>query len=330
MKTGASGFLFKYYFNQKYWFEKVSGRGMGSVLEFVGLSKEYRRFGRTTRLALDALSLTVERGEIFGFLGANGAGKTTAIHLAMGFMRATAGSGTMLGHPFGHVPTRRRVGFLGENFALYPRRADELLHFYGALNGIRNPQLRQRVQDVLRSVDMEDRCRENVKSISRGMQQRIGLAQALLNEPDLLILDEPTSALDPFARIAIRELLLQLRNAGKSVFLSSHLLSEVEQVCDRVAILREGKLVRVSTLTGLLEDTHRFTIRARGVNGLFPAIPQTDGCIELTVPSNEQRKTIEQIWAAGGEVLSVGHACRTLEDIFIDLARPGDSENLAS
>jgi len=294
------------------------------LLEFNEISKEYRSaFGRRRHLALNRLSLRVERGEIFGFLGGNGAGKTTSIHLAMGFMRATGGSGTMLGRPFGHVGTRARVGFLGENFALYPRRADWLVRFYGALNGMADPRLRQRVAEVLRDVGLEDRAEENVKRMSRGMQQRIGIAQAFVNDPELVILDEPTSALDPFARIAVRELLVKARQAGKTVFLSSHLLSEVENVCDRVAILRRGELVRVSPLRELLEEQERFVIRARGgsVSQLPGAEANHDAAL-FTVGRSEQREAIERIWNAGGEVLSVAPGRRSLEDAFVDLADP--------
>lgn len=295
---------------------------MSSVLEFCEITKEYRNgFGRRRQVALDHLNLAVERGEIFGFLGANGAGKTTAIHLAMGFMRPTAGSGKMLGQPFGDVATHASVGFLGENFALYPRTAEQLLHLYGALNGMRDPCLRERVRAVLHDVDLQDRAGDNVKRMSRGTQQRIGLAQALLNDPEMLILDEPTSALDPFARIGVRELLLRARERGKTVFLSSHLLSEVEQVCDRVAILRKGQLVRVSPLRELLEEHQRYEIWARGVpQGLRESDVLQDGVAKVTVAVEAQREAIERIWAAGGEVVSVNPVRRSLEDVFVDLA----------
>ena len=158
--------------------------------------------------ALDDFTLQVERGEIFGFLGPNGAGKTTAIHLAMGFMRPTRGKGRMLGEPFGHARTRRRVGFLAENVALYHRRAGRLVRFYGALNGMGGAQLSKRAAEVLEAVNLTDLAGRNVGKFSRGMVQRLGLAQALVNDPELLILDEPTSALDPLARVAVRELLL--------------------------------------------------------------------------------------------------------------------------
>src|SRR6266550_3105595 len=182
---------------------------MVAALEFENLTKEYRSFASRRRLrALDGFSLQVETGEIFGFLGPNGAGKSTAIHLAMGFMRPTSGSGRMLGQPFGYARARRRVGFLAENVALYHRRAESLVRFYGALNGMRGSYLAKRAREALAAVGLQEQANRNVGKFSRGMLQRVGLAQALVNDPDLLILDEPTSALDPLARVAVRDLLL--------------------------------------------------------------------------------------------------------------------------
>ena len=153
----------------------------------------------------------------------------------------------MLGHAFGNARTRRQVGFLAENVSLFQRPADSLVRFYGALNGMSGKHLAKRSIEVLSEVGLGAEAKRNVKGFSRGMLQRVGLAQAIVNDPELLILDEPTSALDPRARVIVRELLLDFRNRGKTIFLSSHLLSEVEVVCDRVAVLNQGKLVRLGT-----------------------------------------------------------------------------------
>ena len=237
---------------------------MPGALEFENLAKEYRSFASRRRLrALDGFTLQVETGEIFGFLGPNGAGKSTAIHLAMGFMRPTSGSGRMLGQPFGYAPARRRVGFLAENVALYHRRAESLVRFYGALNGMRGSYLAKRAREALAAVGLQDQAGRNVGKFSRGMLQRVGLAQALVNDPDLLILDEPTSALDPLVRVAVRELLLKAREEGKTIFLSSHLLSEVELVCDRVAVLHRGRLVRLGRTMDLLQSGEQTARRSR-------------------------------------------------------------------
>jgi len=306
---------------------------MKLALEFDHVTKEYRSlFGRRFR-ALDSFSLQVYPTEIFGFLGPNGAGKTTAIHLAMGFMRPTSGNGRLLGEPFGHAITRRRVGFLPENLALYPRPAEELVRFYGAINGMRTSELKQRAGEVLEMVGLEDHARRNVSRFSRGMLQRVGLAQALVNDPELLILDEPTSALDPVARVGVRELLLKARTQGKTIFLSSHLLSEIELLCDRVAVLHRGRLVRLGRTDELLESYERTEIAARGINpNGFDKAPDRsswnfgqDGIARIVVPREQQRDTINRIWDAGGEVISVVPLRRSLEEIFLEVTSGADS-----
>jgi ABC-2 type transport system ATP-binding protein len=292
-----------------------------AALEFSNVSKQYRGFFRSQWVtALRDFSLRVEPGEIFGFIGPNGAGKTTAIHLAIGLMFPSSGRGELLGHAFGHVSTRRRVGFLAENVALYHRPAASLVRFYGALNGMRDPQLRQRTTEMLKELELTDVAGRNAGKLSRGMLQRVGLAQALVNDPELLILDEPASALDPLGRVRVREILLRAREAGKTVFLSSHLLSEVEQICDRLAIVIRGRVARVGTLAELLEAQDRFVITAKGIDALmFEGTPQ-NGFIRITVPALNQRRTIEKIWLAGGEVVAVNPIRRTLEDLFVELA----------
>lgn len=294
---------------------------MSAALEFDNITKEYRAFfHRESVKALDGFSLRVDQGEIFGFLGPNGAGKTTAIHIALGFTFPTGGRGLMLGYPFGHAPTRRRIGFLAENVAFYHRPAGRLVRFYGALNGLHGPQLRSRTAELLKELELSDVAGRNASKFSRGMLQRVGLAQALVNDPEILILDEPTSALDPLGRIAVREILLKARNVGKTIFLSSHLLSEVEQICDRIAIVIKGRVARVGTVPELLEAQDRFVITARGIDELLFEGTRQNGFIKITVPALGQRQTIEKIWLAGGEVIAVNPIRRTLEDLFVELA----------
>ncbi len=293
---------------------------MAAVLQYDRVTKRYRGFRRQRVVALDDFSLAIEPGEIFGFLGPNGAGKTTAIHLAMGFMRASSGGGSILGHPFGHALTRRRIGFLAENVALYHRSAAKLVRFYGALNGLRDPQLARAVRDVMETLDLRDVADRNVGKFSRGMLQRVGLAQALVNDPELLILDEPTSALDPLGRVAIRELLQRARATGKTIFLSSHLLSEIELVCDRIGILHRGRLARVGRTSDLLESSDRCEVVARGLPAaMFPEAVSDDGSARLVVPQLAQRETIERVWSLGGEIVRVNPVKRSLEDIFVEL-----------
>ena len=295
---------------------------MPAVLEFEEIAKEYKSLlGRRRVAALQDFSLRVEAGEIFGFLGPNGAGKTTAIHLAMGFMRPTSGRGRMLGRPFGDAHIRRRVGFLAENVALYHRRADRLLSFYGGLNGISGNLLRGRVREVLDDVRMFAEFSKNVGKFSRGMLQRIGLAQALINDPELLILDEPTSALDPIARVMVRELLLTAKAAGKTIFLSSHLLSEVELVCDRVAIVAGGKIRRIGQTAELLESKNQLQIVCKSVNyAAFSGATVRDGLVSFAVENKDQRQAIEKVWSMGGEIVSVNPLRRSLEEIFLEVA----------
>lgn len=291
------------------------------MLQFDGVKKSYRTlWPKKTILALEDFSLKVEPGEIFGFLGPNGAGKTTAIHIAMGFTRASAGSGTMLGRRFGHARTRRRVGFLAENVSFYHRPAATLVRFYGELNGIRDPLLVKRTKEVLRAVNLESEATRNVGKFSRGMLQRVGLAQALVNDPELLVLDEPTSALDPLGRVAIRELLLLARNAGKTVFLSSHLLSEIEAICDRIAILHHGTLVCLGNTSKILESQNLSEVVGTGYNlDVIPGGQEVEGGIRWIVSTADVRAMIERIWAAGGEVVRVNPVRRSLEEIFVEL-----------
>lgn len=302
---------------------------MAGILDYEHVSKNYSSpWSRLRICALEDFSLSLEPGEICGFLGPNGAGKTTAIHLALGFMRPSKGGGRLLGRPFGHAATRARIGFLPENSNLYHRRVGSLLHFYGALNGLRASRLDQRCRDVLHRLQLDDVERRNAAKLSRGMQQRIGLAQALLNNPDLLILDEPTSALDPTARVAVRELLIEANQSGKTVFLSSHLLSEIEMICHRVAVLHKGRLARVARTDELLLSRNHYKLTARGIPAdSFPGAESADGRLSVTVPASSQREAIELVWKMGGEVLSVNPARRTLEEVFLELTTQNDGDS---
>jgi ABC-2 type transport system ATP-binding protein len=284
------------------------------ALQFDQATKHYG-----TQTALDALTLSVEPGEIVGFLGPNGAGKSTAIYLAMGFLRLSAGRGTILGKPFGDAETRARVGFLPDSPAFFSGTARHAIRLAGALSGMRDPKLRMRTDEMLRALNL-DEPRKDVRKFSRGMQQRAALAAALVQEPDVLILDEPTSALDPTGVIEVRELLREARDAGKAVFFSSHQLSEVEEVCDRVAFLRSGKLERVGTLDQLTAVGAQVEIVAR-VTGEVPGFHAerlSDRRVRFLVSPSEERKCIESIWAHRGELLSVTRQRRSLEELFIE------------
>jgi ABC-2 type transport system ATP-binding protein len=296
------------------------------ALTFHQVTKEYRSFlGRPFR-ALHNFSLEVQAGEIFGFLGPNGAGKTTAIHIALGLSFPTSGNGTLLGQPFATAGVRKRVGFLAENVSFESLSATKLVRFYGRLNGMRDPQVAQRTKELLEAVDLAGVSNKIVSKFSRGMLQRVGLAQAFVNDPDLLILDEPTSALDPAARALVREMLISAKRNGKTVFLSSHLLSEIELVCDRVAIISRGKVVREGTVSQLLERRGEYDITARNIRACdFPDVrARADGIQVVRTGADAQRRTIEQIWAKGGEVVSVTPVRRSLEEVFLELTAAGE------
>jgi ABC-2 type transport system ATP-binding protein len=210
----------------------------------------HKRFGDT--VAVDSLSLSVNAGEIFGFLGPNGAGKTTSVKMLLGLVPPTSGTGRVLGAPLGTRGVRARVGFLPEHFRFQDAlTARELLRFHGRLYGMRGDPLEARIDDLLVRVDLSDAADRPLHGYSKGMTQRAGLAQALINQPALVFLDEPTSGLDPLGRLMVRDIMADLRAAGTTVFLNSHLLGEVEATCDRVAFVKNGRIVHQLSLTGV-------------------------------------------------------------------------------
>ena len=240
---------------------------------------------RRRRPALKDLTLEVRRGEIFGLLGANGAGKTTFIKILLGIIRKTAGTATLLGFPAGDRRGRKRVGYLPENLRV-PRHLTGLtaLEYYGQLSGVPMSVIRQKRMPLLEMVGIAPRAKDSVRTYSKGMLQRLGLAQAMLHDPDLLIMDEPTDGLDPLARSQVRGFLVELKRQGKTIFLNSHILQEVQLVCDRVAILDRGVLKRVGSVSELTTDP---TLSGRaGVNG---------DQIELHLELAGDGKTVQQL-----------------------------------
>ena len=215
--------------------------------------------------ALRSVEMQVHRGEIFGLLGPNGAGKSTLVKIMMTVVRPTRISGTLLGNPVSHKPTLRRVGYLPEHqrFPTY-LTGRQTLEFYAALARVDKATRRKRCGELLQTVGMAEWADKKVGSYSKGMMQRVGLAQALMNDPELVLLDEPTDGLDPAGRREIRDLLLQLRDQGKTIFINSHLLSELEMVCNRVAILVQGKIVQQGTIDELTADSRRYEITIDG------------------------------------------------------------------
>jgi ABC-2 type transport system ATP-binding protein len=232
---------------------------MDTILETKQLRVEYpaRGSGQRKKLAVNDLNLQVRAGEVFGFLGPNGAGKTTTMNVLLGFVNATAGDAYLFGVNVLKPIARQRIGYLPELTYYYKfLTAEEILRFYARIFGIKGAEADRRIDHLLKLVELEGARKRTLKTYSKGMQQRVGLAQALINNPDLLILDEPTSGLDPLGRMKVREIIQRLKNEGKTVFFSSHELGEVETVCDRVAIINQGELKVQGSVAELVAKHH--------------------------------------------------------------------------
>ena len=230
---------------------------METILETRNLRVEYpaQKRNQARKLAVKDLNLSVHAGEAFGFLGPNGAGKTTTMNVLLGFVNATSGAAFLFGVNVREPIARRRIGYLPELTYYYKfLSAEELLRFYARIFGIPRLEADERIDRLLKLVELDAARKRPIKTYSKGMQQRVGLAQALINDPDLLILDEPTSGLDPLGRMKVREIIQRLKNEGKTVFFSSHELGEVETVCDRVAIIHEGELKVEGRVSELMEQ----------------------------------------------------------------------------
>jgi ABC-2 type transport system ATP-binding protein len=294
-----------------------------------------KRFG--DKRAVEDLSLSVRQGEVFGFLGPNGAGKTTSVKMMLGLIAPSGGRGLLLGAPLGDRRARARVGFLPEHFRFQDwLTGRELLHFYGRLLGLRGPGLAARIDELLARVDLLDAAHRRLGEYSKGMLQRIGLAQALLGGPALVFLDEPTSGLDPIGRLLVRDIIGELRREGVAVFLNSHLLGEVEATCDRVVFLKQGRTVHELALAGA--EATRLTVELRvgpHEGGLLEALErfgsgpvEEDGLIRLTVERDETLPALARWLVERGVALYELRARRkSLETWFLEVMgedrRPG-------
>ncbi|HEY4952812.1 MAG TPA: ABC transporter ATP-binding protein [Verrucomicrobiae bacterium] len=230
---------------------------MSVILKTEKLRVEFKshEFRQAAKIALTGLDLEVNAGEVFGFLGPNGAGKTTTMNVLLGFVPPTSGAAYLFGIDVRQPIARQRIGYLPEMTYYYKfLTAEELLRFYAKIFGLARSEADKRIDQLLKLVELESARKRPIKSYSKGMQQRVGLAQALINNPDLLILDEPTSGLDPLGRMKVREIIQRLKNEGKTVFFSSHELGEVETVCDRVAIIHQGELKTVGRVNDIMES----------------------------------------------------------------------------
>ena len=285
--------------------------------------------GLPSYLALDKLSLTVKRGEIYGFLGPNGAGKTTTLKILLGLMKPSGGSAMVLGRPAGDVEARRHIGYLPEAPYFYDYlTAEEFLFFYGYLAGMRRADLVTRVASLLDLVGLAESRNRQLRKFSKGMLQRIGLAQALIHDPDLVMLDEPMSGLDPIGRKQIRDLILGLREKGKTVFFSSHIIPDVEMMCDRVGVLMKGRLVASGRVDDLVGNGHTKSVDIVCEGMSSAGLPVVTRLAEKAFQRGVQclltlsgRDRLEDVLAAirlhGGTLVSVSPQKGSLEELFI-------------
>lgn len=281
-----------------------------SAVEITNLSKTFRDFfGRQRVLALDGLSLSVKPGEVFGLLGPNGSGKSTTFKIAVGLMRPSSGSVTIQGTKPGTLAARRATGFLPEDSTLLPfLNALETLKLHGALAGLNRNDATKKSHELLERMDLVHAGKRRVRGFSKGMQRRLGIASVLIADPDVFILDEPTSGLDPLGAVLVKDLIRDLRNKGKSILISSHLLGELENVCDRVAFLNKGKLLNEGTLEDLLREREVHELR-------------------FSPPDPEAIKALEALAREKGlDIVRSGSPMRTLEAFYISVLGEKDGK----
>lgn len=302
------------------------------AIEFKEVTKTYRRrFAGLEVPALTHVSFEVGAGEVCAFLGPNGAGKTTSINILMGFLYADWGQINVLGYEPGDVRAKQKIGFVPENFAFYRHlNAEKLLRFHLALAGGDMSKSTGLIRDLLFKVQLTGYEKLKIGKYSRGMVQRLGIAQALLSDPQLLVLDEPTSGLDPTGRREVKDLIHAMKNEGKTIFLSSHILSEVEQICDRAIIINKGRLVRMGTLSELLGAGDQVEVVADQLPAdMEPLLAEWGATIErgpqavrITVAISHKRELVERLWASGSDVISLLPVRSSLEDAYMKLIGP--------
>lgn len=309
-----------------------------TVIETINLTKEFKgKGGRPPKKAVDNLNLKIESGEIFGFLGPNGAGKTTTINIILGFLFPTAGEVKLFGEsPFENAKVKYKVGYMPEVSYYYRyMRAGELLDAYGRLFGLSKNQRSKRIEELLAMVGLLEERNTYLREFSKGMLQRFSLAQALINDPELLILDEPTTGLDPLGRKEMRDIILRLHKAGKTIFFSSHELSAVELVCTRIGILHQGKLVLDGELNSILGKEYGMKIEVTNANEqLIDLLTPMQVLVSLegnraTITLNEKKRLfplLQILEQAGVQIEAITPLRKSLEDVFIK-ALQGESVN---
>lgn len=282
------------------------------ALDMQGLSKSFKGKKRQTVEALKGLSLAIEQGEVFGFLGPNGAGKSTTIKCLMGLIRPTSGTASIMGEAIGTESSRRNVGYLPENPAFYDYlTAEEYLQFVGKTFKMSDALLTRRSAEVLKQLELWEARKRPIRGYSKGMVQRVGLAQVLIHDPDVYILDEPMSGLDPIGRALVKEIIVDLKKRGKSVFFSTHITDDVEKVCDRVGILLHGELKLVDRVDAIM---------SRGIVGYQVRLKDADGAVlDEEVPKELLDRFLTEQVATGREIVLVEPRRKNLEDFFLSL-----------
>ena len=309
---------------------------MAPVIQADGLRKVYRsRFGTRRVTALDGIDLSVGPGEVFGLLGPNGAGKTTAVKILLGLTQPTEGSARLFGIPAADPESRRRVGYLpeGHRFPGY-LTARQTLSIFGRMSGMERTALKTQIPDLLARVRLSEWADVKVKRFSKGMTQRLGLAAALVHDPEVLLLDEPTDGVDPVGRREIRDLLRGEAERGRAILLNSHLLSEIELTCDRVAVLRRGKVATEGRIADLTAQGSRYKMTASPVDeALLAAFRESGASVErvnghLVVGTRDVahlNALVDALRARGGMLSELTPVRSTLEDVFVDLVRTGEA-----
>ncbi len=300
------------------------------AIEVTDLKKKYGQVD-----ALAGLTMTVGRGEVFGFLGPNGAGKTTTVKLLLGLARPTGGSGKVLGAPIGDLATRRKIGYLPELFRYQPwMKAREVLALHAELAGMPRARRKAAAEESLRVVGLADRADDLVGEFSKGMQQRLGLAVALVAGPELVVLDEPTSALDPIGRVDVRDIVLALKSRGVAVLLNSHLIGEVERVCDRVVILDRGRVAASGTLAELLGQRELrlqlgdLSTAAQARLAVTGKVERAGDWFTVALPADESESAVpdlvRDLVALGAKVHAVEPGRISLEERLLGILRAGE------
>lgn len=306
------------------------------ALEIQGLAKDYAVgfWKKTSRTALKSLELNITQGETFGFLGPNGAGKTTTLKLLMGIIFPTSGTATILGRDIGDPEVKRKVGFLPEQPYFYDYlSAPELLDYYARLSGVPAGARQKRIAELLERVGLRDVGNKQLRKFSKGMLQRVGIAQAIIHDPEIVFLDEPMSGLDPVGRHDVRELIQHLKDQGKTIFFSTHILSDAEALCDRVGIIHKGELRGVGVVndfrSSVADKTEVIWLGANVLSSVTDLVSDTHitgDTVRGTVQSANLDRLLEKLRQQRARLISVTPINRTLEDYFLAQTREKEEE----